>query len=93
MNVTGTISVTNTPRKHIKSIRTKAAFFKESFIYKVQDGCLVFRKPTLGYIGKLHTPQCNNTTCYFQIVCDDLPIGTFEFDEESTEDCVMIYYK
>ena len=92
--VSGSIFVENTYRPHIKQIRSKSNFFIDPISYKVTDEEIIFTKPTQMYNGKTIKPQKGNSGWWhFQIVAEEVPMKKFDFDDESTEDCVRIYYR
>ncbi len=80
-------------------LSTKNDFFKnKELVVKIDDKSIVFRKPTLDWVGLIHKPR-KYSKLYeeWRNVClydDRLITGRFEIDEEdSDEDQVVIYYR
>ena len=92
--VSGSISVQNTYRPHIKQIQSKSFFFNSPIKYKVTDSEIIFEKPTSMYNGSTVIPhKLKNGWYTFLIVAENVPMKKFDFDEDSTNECVIIYYR
>ena len=88
------IYVDDTVRTHIKNIRSKSNFFESEIKYKVTDDCIIFEKPTSMYNGETIKPKkSKNGWWLFQIEAEEIPMKKFDFEDESTEDCVIVYYR
>jgi len=88
------IVISNTSRSHIKQINSKSNFFNSEIIYNVTDDEIIFEKPTLDYGKKTVTPQKKKSGWWgFQIVAENISEGKYYFDEDSTEDQIIIYYE
>lgn len=63
----------------------------EDIIVKSYDDCIRITKPTLDYVGQSYklTKNCNTSQTSFM---SDIPLGRYEFDEESNEDEIVIYF-
>jgi hypothetical protein len=92
--VSGSISVQDTYRPHIKQIQSKSNFFSTPIKYKVTENEIIFEKPTPMYNGNTVKPQKMKSGWWsFQIVAENVPMKKFDFDEDSTNECVIIYYR
>jgi hypothetical protein len=92
--VSGSISVQDTYRPHIKQIQSKSIFFSTEIKYKVTENEIIFEKPTPMYNGNTVKPQKMKSGWWsFQIVAENVPMKKFDFDEDSTDECVIIYYR
>ncbi len=81
-----------------KIVSSKSKFFMpdEYIIVKFKDDKMLITKPTIDYGGKcLKVCKMKNTEwMQFKVSEYDLPVGTFEFDaDESNEDMAVIYLK
>lgn len=91
---TNCIYVEDTIRTHIKNIRTKSDFFSSAIKYKVTDDCITFEKPTTMYNGETIKPKkSKNGWWLFQIEAEEVPMKKYDFEDESTEDCVIVYFR
>ncbi|HDY67384.1 MAG TPA: hypothetical protein ENH85_06320 [Candidatus Scalindua sp.] len=78
---------------------TKNDFFKtKELVVKIDDESIVFRKPTIDWVGPTHkTTKYNKSYEEWRnlVLYDDrLITGKFEIDDEdSDEDQVVIYYR
>ena len=88
------IYVENTVRTHIKNIRTKSDFFSSAIKYKVTDDSIIFEKPTTMYNGETIKPKKGKSGWWtFQIEAEDISMKRYDFEEESNEDYVIVYYR
>jgi hypothetical protein len=93
-DVSGSISVQDTYRQHIKQIQSKSNFFNSRIKYKVTESEIIFEKTTPMYNGNTVKPQKRKSGWWsFQIVAENVPMKKFNFDEDSTDECVIIYYR
>jgi len=79
-----------------RSIKSKSDFFLKPITYKVEYNCLIFKHVFSEYRGKTvtpgnHSPSNNNHN--FLIYDENIPLGVFEIDEDSTEDELIVYFK
>jgi hypothetical protein len=85
------IIVTTSTKVDAVMIRTKNPIFNEgAIVYEIKDDCLYIRKPYLDEEGSICSTKlpCG----WFRCVIDyDIPIGTYEEEDDSTED-VKIFY-
>lgn len=74
-------------------LRTDHPFFVvgEPIIVNETDDSIIFSKPTLDYIGNVYTPQKSWNSVKFNIPADIEVHKRFYFDEDSTEDEMIIY--
>lgn len=89
------VSIT-TPRirKNTKTICSKSKFFSEPVKYRVTEDSIIFEKVGLGYIGAtIFASITNSGWRTFAILCENEVNGRFNFDEDSNEDKVIIYFK
>ena len=92
--VSGSISIQDTYRLHIKQIQSKSNFFSTPIKYKVTENEIIFEKPTPMYNGNTVKPHKTKSGWWsFQIVAENVPMKKFDFDEDSTDECVIIYYR
>lgn len=88
------IYVDDTVRTHIKNVRSKSNFFDSEIKYQVTDDCIIFEKPTSMYNGETIKPKkSKNGWWLFQIEAEEVPMKKYDFEDESTEDCVIVYYR
>ncbi len=73
-------------------VRSAHPFFSKPVVVKVSPDKMMFTYPTIDYRGKTISPNLQNTSQYLMGVPHELPLGKFEFDEESTEDCLIVYF-
>lgn len=88
--VSGSILITNAATNYQRSLIPKSDWFDNDY-YKISinDDCIVFQKCYLEIPkGAYKLPK----TGVFTILAE-LPLGTFEIDEESTEDELVVYYR
>ena len=94
--VIGSIRIGSTARNRVKWIYSSSDFFNEPVYYKQDEakGILIFGKPTMEFTGTTvkAIKRCKSTF-NLQITVDDIPDGSYYFDEESTEDGIYIYYR
>lgn len=83
-------------RQRGKEIYTKDLFFHEPVIAKIFYDRLEFTHPNLDYRGPLHEPykiKDRQGWVSFGITSYDIPLGSFEIDEdESNEDLIIVYF-
>ena len=88
------IYVDDTVRTYIKNIRSKSNFFNSEIKYQVTADCIIFEKPTSMYNGETIKPKkSKNGWWLFQIEAEEVPMKKYDFEDESTEDCVIVYYR
>jgi hypothetical protein len=67
-------------------------FFQGDVLTKIIDGRLEITRPTIDYQGKSKTPfRINGQKMAISITDPIMREGTFEIDEESDEDKLIIY--
>ena len=92
--IEGSIYIQHTQRPHIIQIQSKSIFFSTPIKYKVTENEIIFEKPTPMYNGDTIKPQKGKSGWWsFQIVAENVPMKKFDFDEDSTNECVIICYK
>ena len=75
------------------SVHTKNSFFSEPVIVRLRENCIIFTKPTIDYQGKTHKFTFDKISQYLRTQLKiDVKLGTYEFDEESNEDKMIIYF-
>lgn len=91
---TNCIYIEDTVRTHIKNIRSKSSFFESEIKYKVTDDCIIFEKPTSMYNGETIKPKKDKIGWWrFQIEAEDISMKRYDFEDESNEDSVIVYYR
>jgi hypothetical protein len=92
MELENGISVTQGKRVSYVNIYSRSSFFNGYVLIKDDGESIVFRKPSIDYQGKVYSFS-KNTSGYYNSILANIPIGRYEFDEDSTEDELIIYYK
>jgi len=88
------IYIDDTVRTRIKIIRSKSDFFSSVIKYKVTDDCIIFEKPTSMYNGETIKPKKDKSGWWrFQIEAEEVPMKKYDFEDESNEDSVIVYYR
>lgn len=73
-------------------IRTKNEFFsKGRIICDIKDDCLYFRLPDFDEDDTICVNSLKNGWYRCFIQCD-IPIGMYEFEDDSTQDVKIVYY-
>ncbi len=88
------INICKTGQLNSVQFVTKSSFFKvkEQIIIKVTDEKVIFRYPTIDYNGKTYFINRASQYGWMQMSFPKLlPLGKIYFDEESTEDEVILY--
>ena len=77
------------------NISSKSQFLRTPVIVKKSDDKIVFTKPSLGYVGKIHSPS-HDKYGWHRIggaITGDVPLGKYYFDQDdSTEDIKVCYF-
>ncbi len=75
-------------------IRTHHSFFNTPVVVKKHNDCIVFKKPDLDYKGRtLGNGNADKNGSYAVTISYlNLPEGTLEISEDSTEDELIVYY-
>ena len=91
--VTGRAKVYNNKTKNHNTINvyTNIDFFSTEVILTVHEDCIVFTKPTIDYRGETRSLHKIGNG-YSTSVPNKMPVNEYEFDEDSTEDEIIIYY-
>ena len=78
-------------------IVSKSLFFNEPIVYKIEDGCIYLRHAEIDDNKKKVVPQLDKKSNFyhFYITIEDkeIELKKYFFEEDSTEDCVIIYYR
>jgi len=91
---TNCIFIENTVRTHVKNISSKSSFFDSPIKCKVVDDCVIFERTTPMFEGKTIKPKKDKSGWWrFQIIGDGIPNGKLDFEDESNEDSVIVYYR
>lgn len=70
-------------------VHSRLEFFKQEYlIMKQTETQLIFIRPSISYQGKVYKTQKGHTS-QFQ---SNIPPGTYEIDEESNEDKIIINF-
>jgi len=93
-SVSGSIYVTKHSSINQVHISSKSNFFDGYLIIKDDGESLTFTKPTIDYNGKMYKPTFyKKAKTYITAIVSEMPLGKFDFDEESTEDELVAYYR
>lgn len=89
------ISVTIGKNYRFRLVYSNSNFFSDTDYYLLKDDgeCLIITKCRMQIpknARKVCKPNSSGYTFNFE---SEMPLGKFEFDEESNEDMVKIYYK
>jgi hypothetical protein len=89
-SVSDSITVSNGCQQTQKQIHSNSKWFTEEYYTLNDDGeCLIISKCYMDIPKNAHKFKKNNA---FSLITE-MPNGRFEFDEESTEDELVIYYR
>jgi hypothetical protein len=77
-------------------IFSKSSFFNEAIVYKLEDGCIYLRHAEIDDNKNKVVPQRDkkNNWYHFHISIgnEEIELKKYYFEDDSTEDCVIIYY-
>lgn len=79
--------------KTIITAKTNINFFTSEVILEIGEDFISIKKPDIDYIGKTVKFSHVGSEWYITTVSKKLPKGKFIFDEESTEDELIAYYR
>ena len=81
-------------RENKKRLQLRDEFFNGETIIRDNGSSLIFKKPSLGFLGKTHRSKFyTKDRCYFLHITSEIPVGNYTFDEfDSNEDIKVIYY-
>ena len=93
-SVIGSITVSKGNRPTNKHITSNHIFFSEPITYYVSDGCIYLRHCFIDDNKNIVKPVMDKKTGYyhFYICIEEIELKKYEFEEDSTEDEVIIYY-
>jgi len=95
--VSGSINVHKRTRLNQRQVQSNSCFFNvdEDIIVIVDREKIIFKKPTIDYMGKTIKPKALSSGWVTFSIVADLPITKeLKFDdEESTEDRLVVYYR
>ncbi len=93
-SVIGSITVTKGNRPTNKHITSKHIFFSEPTVYEVKDGCIYLRHCFFDDNKNIVKPVMDKRNGYyhFYISIEEIELKKYEFEEDSTQDEVIIYY-
>lgn len=82
------------PRNNIFELVTKSNFFKERILIKKYHDKIEFKHIDISYRGKTNKFTFSKKRNYYHTKLSiELPLGKFKFDEEeSNEDIIVIYF-
>jgi len=92
----GTIKIKNTIKYGVLNFKSSSDFFNSKVYleHDVDNGILKFIKPTEMFDGKtIKTTRLKNYFKFDMYVDVSVADGEYNFEEESNEDEVLIYYK
>jgi hypothetical protein len=77
-------------------IFSKSSFFNEPIIYKLENGCIYLRHAEIDDNKNKVVPQRDKKSnfyhFYISIGHKEIELKKYYFEDDSTEDCVIIYY-
>jgi len=95
--IKGSINIHKAIRPTYRNITSKSTFFSEPIVYDVKDGCIYFKRANLWDTNKVLYPYQDKKNKHFHISIpvgyEDVYLGKYNFEDDSNEDCVIIYYK
>lgn len=81
-----------TPAKNSVHATTANSFFKDEFIIKVIGDKVTFKRCGIDFVGKSRTATAKTKNLFaFSIPIDACP-GEYEFDEEESDEDVLVLY-
>jgi hypothetical protein len=87
-----TISIYNVCRKRQKRMASRCSFFKNEVAVKIEYNKLTFWIPTIDYNGKTRKLTLHKKGYYYMEIVCEYPIGKYKInEEESNEDCLVVY--
>ena len=93
--VSGSITVKALERGNQRQILSKSKWFNPKSDYVVKDNgeYLTISRPDLDYRSKTYKAIKLGSGWIRLNILSEMPIGTFDFDEDSTEDELVVYYR
>jgi hypothetical protein len=94
--ISGYINVSASKYSNLRQITSNSNFFDgaEEFIIKETENSFTITLATICYQGKTYRKVPGRYGWIAFTCISNLPLGRYEFDqEESSEDCVVIYYQ
>ena len=86
------IVITDAVRNDLKMVRSKHQLFSEKqIVFEIKDDCIFFRLPYFDEEKVTSVNHIGKGWYRFFISCD-IPNGTYNFEDNSTEDVKVIYY-
>ena len=96
MSKTETVNISKGTKSYNIHISSRSLFFSQPIVYKLEDGCILLRHTTIDDNIKIVTPTLDkkNNFYHFGIVIgnEEIEFKTYPFEDNSDEDCVVIYY-
>lgn len=93
-DVSGSITVSKGNRQYNKQITSKSSFFKDEIKYKITNDSIYFMRIGLDDKVRILKPTMDKNKYYhFHITIDEIEEKKYYFEDDSTEDCIRIYYR
>ena len=94
--VSNSINVSKGNNHFNVQITSKSSFFSEPIVYRLEDGCIYLRHSTIDDNKNKVVPQLDKKTnfyhFYISVGDEEIDLKKYDFEDDSTEDCVIIYY-
>ena len=95
-DVSSSITVSKGNNHFNVQITSKSSFFSEPIVYRLEDGCIYLRHSTIDDNKNKVVPQLDKKTnfyhFYISVGDEEIDLKKYDFEDDSTEDCVIIYY-
>lgn len=77
-------------------VTSKADFFKEPIVYNITDDCIYLRHATIDDNKNIVVPKIDKKTKYYHFYIfignKEIKLKKYDFEDDSNEDEVIIYY-
>ena len=94
--VSGSITLSKGNRLYNVQITSKSYFFNEPIVYRLEDSCIYLRHATIddnkNRVVPILDKKNNFFHLYINIGYEEIELKKYDFEDDSTEDCVIIYY-
>ena len=90
------VNVSRTAKLNVLRMCSKSEFFNEPIVYEIKDGCIFLRHATIDDNRFKVSPTIDGSNWYhFGIMNhkEDIEPKKYYFEEDSDEDCVILYYE
>jgi len=85
------INVYKAPKANVRTVYSNNPLFEGYVVIKRFEGGLKFCRAEMDYRGKVQKFSLSKGL-YFGTIVSDIPLGRYNFDEDSNEDMLIIYF-